>query len=617
MAREGDTLMSIRAPVGDLNVANEGCCIGRGLAAIHSENNQSFVHYLVRAQGRQLDTFNGDGTVFGSINGKALKELPVFLPDNDVITQLESQLKPIDALIRRNDDETQALERMRDTLLPKLMSGEIDVSEIEVPTQLNNHLFDSVISFQLRLLVTNSGILFIVLLTMSFLRVNRASMYTFFDIETPNLRNDRICSIGLVVTDNYGSVEHSDYVLINPEARFDNRNMEIHGIAPVDVQTAPVFSEVWENRLAEYFNGAFVVAHNASFDLAVLFKTISAYQIAKPQIDYACTMRMASQLHISSSSGLPALCSSLGVTMETHHNALSDARACSEVFWKMVPKIELSHLFTPYTFREAIGERRVSDQVITKAMVDLYGYLVGLSIDGTISSEEIQTLRQWINDHKDLSRDPRIKYVFSVINHIIADGLVTIDERRMLFDIARSFVVEVSYKEETLAMQELLGILQGVVADEVINAREARNLLDWIDDHEEFASNRVVEPVFALLEESLEDGIVTKEEEAALLGAINGVLNPSEETESIEIAGKTFCLSGDFCHGPKSKVEEYIVEHGGKIAKSVTKKCNYVVIGESGSERYAYGNYGTKAKKALELKVKGQDIEVIKESLLF
>lgn len=403
-------------------------------------------------------------------------------------------------------------------------------------------------------------------------------MYTFFDIETPNLRNDRICSIGLVVTDNYGSVEHSDYVLINPEARFDNRNMEIHGIAPVDVQTAPVFSEVWENRLAEYFNGAFVVAHNASFDLAVLFKTISAYQIAKPQIDYACTMRMASQLHISSSSGLPALCSSLGVTMETHHNALSDARACSEVFWKMVPKIELSHLFTPYTFREAIGERRVSDQVITKAMVDLYGYLVGLSIDGTISSEEIQTLRQWINDHKDLSQDPRIKYVFSVINHIIADGLVTIDERRMLFDIARSFVVEVSYKEETLAMQELLGILQGVVADEVI---------------------------------------VTKEEEAALLGAINGVLNPSEETEFIEIAGKTFCLSGDFCHGPKSKVEEYIVEHGGKIAKSVTKKCNYVVIGESGSERYAYGNYGTKAKKALELKAKGQDIEVIKESLLF
>lgn len=139
MAREGDTLMSVRAPVGDLNIANEDCCIGRGLAAIHSKNNQSFVHYLVRAQGRQLDTFNGDGTVFGSINGKALKKLPVYLPSSDVIARLESRLEHIDALIRRNDDEMQALERMRDTLLPRLMSGEIDVSKVDL-TQPNNHL---------------------------------------------------------------------------------------------------------------------------------------------------------------------------------------------------------------------------------------------------------------------------------------------------------------------------------------------------------------------------------------------------------------------------------------------------------------------------------------------
>lgn len=142
MAREGDTLMSVRAPVGDLNVANEDCCIGRGLAAIHSEGSQSFVHYLMRAQAKQLNSFNNNGTVFGSINGKALKELPVFLPSNDAIASLDSLLEPIDMLIRRNDDEIQALEQLRDALLPKLMSGEINVSEVEVPTQLNNHLQD-------------------------------------------------------------------------------------------------------------------------------------------------------------------------------------------------------------------------------------------------------------------------------------------------------------------------------------------------------------------------------------------------------------------------------------------------------------------------------------------
>ena len=87
----------------------------------------------------QLDTFNGDGTVFGSINGKALKELSVYLPSNDGIAHLQSLLEPIDAMIRRNDDEMQALEQLRDALLPKLMSGEIDISRIDL-RQLNGHL---------------------------------------------------------------------------------------------------------------------------------------------------------------------------------------------------------------------------------------------------------------------------------------------------------------------------------------------------------------------------------------------------------------------------------------------------------------------------------------------
>src|SRR3712207_7189064 len=55
------SLMSVRAPVGDLNVAHRYCCIGRGLAAIHSKNNhQSFVHYTMVSLKKQLDVFNGE-----------------------------------------------------------------------------------------------------------------------------------------------------------------------------------------------------------------------------------------------------------------------------------------------------------------------------------------------------------------------------------------------------------------------------------------------------------------------------------------------------------------------------------------------------------------------------
>ena len=138
MAKAGDVLMSVRAPVGDLNLAYEDCCIGRGLAAIHCVH-PSFALYLMRSLHKKLDAYNGEGTVFGSINGKALKELPIALPENAAMMAFEKEVMPIDAQIRSNEAETRSLAILRDTLLPKLMSGEIDVSEVDL-TQLNSHL---------------------------------------------------------------------------------------------------------------------------------------------------------------------------------------------------------------------------------------------------------------------------------------------------------------------------------------------------------------------------------------------------------------------------------------------------------------------------------------------
>lgn len=139
LACEGDVLMSVRAPVGDLNVAFENCCIGRGLAAIHSET-PSFALYLMRFLKPQLEAYNGEGTVFGSINGKALKSLEVALPSHNEVMQFESFAAPIDALIRSNENETRKLNNLRNYLLPKLMSGEIDVSKVDLTQLTNNHL---------------------------------------------------------------------------------------------------------------------------------------------------------------------------------------------------------------------------------------------------------------------------------------------------------------------------------------------------------------------------------------------------------------------------------------------------------------------------------------------
>lgn len=133
IACANDTLMSVRAPVGDLNVAHTDCCIGRGLAAIHSKNNhQSFVLYTMLSLKKQLDVFNGEGTVFGSINRNSLNEMPLLIPSSKKLDEFEALVAPIDAAIRNNYDEICRLEQLRDTLLPKLMSGELDVSDIDL-----------------------------------------------------------------------------------------------------------------------------------------------------------------------------------------------------------------------------------------------------------------------------------------------------------------------------------------------------------------------------------------------------------------------------------------------------------------------------------------------------
>ena len=133
MAETGDVLLSVRAPVGDLNEAYERCCIGRGLGAIHSKTgHSSFVLYTMFALRSQLDVFNGEGTVFGSINRDALNAIPIDIPPVTEIDQFEAVAHPMDELIRANYEENCRIEAIRDSLLPKLMSGEIDVSAVKL-----------------------------------------------------------------------------------------------------------------------------------------------------------------------------------------------------------------------------------------------------------------------------------------------------------------------------------------------------------------------------------------------------------------------------------------------------------------------------------------------------
>ena len=130
LAVTNSVLFSVRAPVGDINVAKEECCIGRGVASIKSKyGHDSYLFYTMKSLHKLFDSFDGEGTVFGSINKKTLSTIQILLPSDSIVEQFNNIVSSFDDRIRSLSDESSRLSALRDTLLPKLMSGELEVSE--------------------------------------------------------------------------------------------------------------------------------------------------------------------------------------------------------------------------------------------------------------------------------------------------------------------------------------------------------------------------------------------------------------------------------------------------------------------------------------------------------
>lgn len=126
IAEPGDTLISVRAPVGTLNVALETCCIGRGVAAVRSKSYPSIVNCALRVNDQIWDSFNSEGTVFGSINGPSLRSLPINVPKDK--ESLEASISGYLETARQLEVELRVLERLRRFLLPRLIARDLVVN---------------------------------------------------------------------------------------------------------------------------------------------------------------------------------------------------------------------------------------------------------------------------------------------------------------------------------------------------------------------------------------------------------------------------------------------------------------------------------------------------------
>lgn len=128
MAKKGDILLSVRAPVGDMNIANADCCIGRGLAALNSKSgSDGFLFYVMKYFKQVFERRNAEGTTFGSITKDDLHSLQVVCPEPELLKRYDGIVSEYNKMIFTRSFENQDLIKLRDWLLPLLMNGQVTV----------------------------------------------------------------------------------------------------------------------------------------------------------------------------------------------------------------------------------------------------------------------------------------------------------------------------------------------------------------------------------------------------------------------------------------------------------------------------------------------------------
>jgi DNA polymerase-3 subunit epsilon len=148
--------------------------------------------------------------------------------------------------------------------------------------------------------------------------------FTAIDFETAQGYRWSICQIGLVRVEN-GIVVNEASVLVQPPNNYYwDKNIDVHGITPQRTRNAPTFDRLW-HHLAPFIAGQNVVAHNGfGFDFGCLKQTLEYYTLPLPAYQGHCTYKIYKD-------NLKSLCRKYNIPLN-HHDALSDARACAELY---------------------------------------------------------------------------------------------------------------------------------------------------------------------------------------------------------------------------------------------------------------------------------------------
>jgi DNA polymerase-3 subunit epsilon len=191
--------------------------------------------------------------------------------------------------------------------------------------------------------------------------------FVCIDFETAKYSRESACSIGLVKY-NDGKVADTYYSLIKPPKLYIRPDFtEIHGLTVNDVKDAPTFPEIWDSAVKPFIGKLPLAAHNASFDMSVLWAVLEWYELEIPKLSYFCTYSLARRTWSGLESyALTALAKHFGIAYNAH-NALDDADTCGKLVHLAAKK------FRKKSIKELLSAAGVGMNVLQNDKGDLFG----------------------------------------------------------------------------------------------------------------------------------------------------------------------------------------------------------------------------------------------------
>lgn len=125
---KGTVLYSSRAPIGYIAISKNEVTTNQGFKSVIPNPNvgNAYIYYFLRSNFELIDNM-ASGSTFKEISGTAMKNVPVLIPDDKTLFNFQTMCETLFSQQELLENENRNLSATRDTLLPKLMNGEIEI----------------------------------------------------------------------------------------------------------------------------------------------------------------------------------------------------------------------------------------------------------------------------------------------------------------------------------------------------------------------------------------------------------------------------------------------------------------------------------------------------------